>query len=65
MKDLTLIHFVIPVSVPIFHASCFSYVDGLSEMVVHSGDDLANLYEQGNRARKIGMAGNAGQHRPG
>ena len=47
----------------IWYFTCFSYVDGLSELVVHTGEELAHLYEQGNRARKIGMMGDVGAHR--
>ena len=35
----------------------FRYVDGLSELLVTSLDDLEKYYEQGNRARNIGMLG--------
>ena len=29
------------------------YIEGLAEMVVQSGDDIAKLYEQGNRVRRM------------
>ncbi|KAI0227726.1 Kinesin-like protein KIF13A [Lamellibrachia satsuma] len=45
------------------HPQLGIYVDGLSELVVHTGEELAHLYEQGNRARKIGMMGDVGAHR--
>lgn len=32
-------------------------MDGLSELLVTSLDDLEKYYEQGNRARNIGMLG--------
>lgn len=32
----------------------YSFVDGLSEMVVHSYEEMADLYEQGRRVHEAG-----------
>ena len=33
-----------------------SFVEGLAELVVQTGEDIARLFEQGNRVRKLASA---------
>lgn len=33
--------------------SFYSFVEGLAELVVQSSEDIARLFEQGNRVRKM------------
>ena len=40
---------------PVFYCllCCYSYVEGLAELVVRSGSDIARLQDQGNKIRRM------------
>ena len=40
----------------------FSFIEGLAELVVQSNEDIARLYEQGNRVRKMASADKSPSH---